>query len=262
MVTASQTHSTRFVRVAGLQMEVLQGGLGPPVLVLHHDIGNPGWLPFYDVLAQCFSIYVPSLPGYGGSERADWMRSVRDVAAVEQWLLKELTLDSVSLVGLGFGGWLAAEMASLAPRQFRRLVLAGAMGIQPRQGEILDQAILSHHDYVRAGFHDQARCNAVFSAEPSTDQLVAWDLHRETTFRIAWKPYMYSQTLEHLLGGVTAPALIVWGRQDQIVPIECGERYRSAFADARLEVLDGCGHFVEMEKPQELAALSMSFLQG
>ncbi len=260
MTAPPQVFSTRSIPVAGLQMELLQGGAGPAVLVLHHEIGNPGWLPFYDALAQRFAVSIPSYPGYGGSERADWMRSVRDLAAVVQWLIAELKLDGVALVGLGFGGWLAAEMASLAPRQFDKLVLVGAMGIQPQRGEILDQALLHHHAYVRAGFHDQTRCDAVFGTEPSTEQLVAWDRHRESTFRIAWKPYLYSQTLEHLLGGIAAPALIVWGREDQIVPLECGERYRAALANARLEVLEDCGHFVDMEKPAELAALVTTFL--
>ena len=47
----------------------------------------------------------------------------------------------------------------------------------------------------------------------STDQLEAWDIAREMSFRTAWKPYMYSQTLPHLLGGIRSPALVVWGVQ-------------------------------------------------
>jgi pimeloyl-ACP methyl ester carboxylesterase len=262
MATTAQTYSERSLKIAGLQTQLLSAGSGPPLLVLHHDIGNPGWLMFYEALAKSFSVYVPSFPGYGASERAEWMRSVRDLAAIEQWLLKELGLDGVSLIGLGFGGWVAAEMASLAPRQFRRLVLVGAMGIKPQSGEILDQAILAHEAYVRAGFHDQARCDAVFGAEPDPDRLESWDIHRETTFRIAWKPYMYSPTLPHLLGGVEAPALVVWGRDDRIVPLECGERYRDALPGSRLEILNDCGHFVEMEKPDELAELVIGFIEG
>src|SRR5713226_433072 len=108
MATTAQTYSERSLEIAGLQTQLLSAGNGPALLVLHHDIGNPGWLPFYEALAQRFSVYVPSLPGYGASERAEWMRSVRDLAAVEQWLLRELGLDGVSLIGLGFGGWVAA----------------------------------------------------------------------------------------------------------------------------------------------------------
>jgi 2-hydroxy-6-oxonona-2,4-dienedioate hydrolase len=79
------------------------------------------------------------------------------------------------------------------------------------------------------------------------------------TFRIAWKPYMYSQSLPYLLGGVRAPALVVWGRQDRVVPLECGERYSWLLPNARLVVIEECGHCVEMERPEELAKLVSRF---
>jgi len=166
---------------------------------------------------------------------------------------------TVTLIGLGFGGWIAAEMATMAPRAFRRLVLVGAMGLKPERGEIADQALLSYIDYVRRGFADQGAFDRIFGAEPPTSQLEQWDLNREMTFRIAWKPYMYNPTLPHLLGGVATPALVVWGRDDRIVPLECGERYAKALADARLEIVEGAGHFVDMEKPDELARLVTRF---
>jgi pimeloyl-ACP methyl ester carboxylesterase len=259
-MTASTAYDERSIELLGSTVQYLQGGSGPPVLVLHHEIGNPGWLPFYEGLAHSRAVTVPSFPGYGRSERAEWMRSVRDLAVLQQRLLADLGLDHVSLVGLGFGGWVAAEMVTMAPRQFQRLVLAGAMGIQPRDSAILDQAILAHHAYVRAGFHDQARCDAVFGETPDTDQLEAWDIHREMTFRIAWRPYMYSQTLSHLLAGLRIPALIVWGEDDRIVPLECGERYRDLLPDSRLETIPNCGHFVEMESPDALLDLVLPFL--
>ena len=252
---AASSCNESFFEVAGEQIQLLRGGTGEPLLVLHHDIGNPGWLPCYEQLAEQFTVYVPSHPGYGQSSRPQWMRSVRDIAVVYQWLQADLGLEDVSLLGLGFGGWVAAEMATMAPRAFRRLVLVGAMGLQPREGEILDQALLSYIDYVRAGFHEQRRFDEVFGSDPTTEQLEAWDISREMSFRIAWKPYMYSQTLPHLLGGVRTPALVVWGREDQVVPLECGEHYARALRDARLEVIPDCGHFVEMERPDELTKL-------
>jgi len=249
------------VPVAGIALHLATAGDGAPVLVLHHDIGRPESSPFDDALARRFRVLAPSHPGYDRSSRPDWMRSVRDVAVVYQWLLaaRDITRD-LSVVGLGFGGWIAAEMATMAPRAFKRLVLVGAMGIKPERGEIADQALLSYIDYVRRGFAEQRAFDRVFGADPSTNRLEQWDLNREMTFRIAWKPYMYSPTLPHLLGGVSTPTLIVWGRDDRIVPLECGERYQKSLPNARLHVVDAAGHFVDMEQPDTLADLVAGFV--
>jgi len=260
-VTADNvTWTSETISVADVALSLRRAGSGPIVLLLHRDIGAPSGSPFYDALAGRFTVLAPSHPGYDGSERPDWLRSPRDVAVVYQRLIALFGLAEVSIVGLGFGGWIAAEMATMAPRALRRLVLAGAMGIKPERGEITDQALLSYIDYARRGFADQAAFDRIYGADPPTSQLEQWDLNREMTFRIAWKPYMHSQTLPHLLGGLATPTLIVWGRDDRIVPLECGERYVKALARARLQVIDGAGHCVEMEKPGEMATLVSGFL--
>lgn len=247
------------LQIAGLGLHLMRGGSGPALLVLHHDTGTPDRLPFYDRLAERFTVLVPHHPGWGKSQRPPWMRNVRDLAAIHQWVLAELDINDCALLGLGFGGWVAAEMASLAPRRFRRLILVGAMGIKPPEGEILDQAIISYIAYPRAGFHDEAAFKRVYG-DVSTDQLEAWDIAREMCFRIAWKPYMYSQTLPHLLGGVRSKSLIVWSDDDRIVPRSAADAYAKALPGARLEIIPNCGHFAEMEKPDELAQLVTSFI--
>ena len=87
-------------------------------------------------------------------------------------------------------------------------------------------------------------------------------MNRETTFRIAWRPYMYNPSLPHLLGAVRTPTLLVWGREDRVVPLECGEPYAKALPAARLSVLDGVGHFVDLERPAELARAIVDFAAG
>ena len=199
------------VPVAGIALHLARAGSGAPLLVLHHDVGRPEPAPFDDALARQFSVLAPSHPGYDKSARPAWMRSVRDVAVVYQWLLGERGLArDVTLVGLGFS--------------------------------------------------DQRAFDRLFGAEPSTAQLEQWDLNREMTFRIAWKPYMYGPTLPHLLGGVATPTLVVWGRDDRIVPLECGERYAKSLPHARLAIVEGAGHFVDMEQPDELAQLVTRFV--
>jgi pimeloyl-ACP methyl ester carboxylesterase len=246
--------------VAGGKLHLARAGSGRPVVVLHHDTGSPDHLDFYDALADRFDVLVPHHPGYGKSERPQWLRSVRDVAVIYQWLLSDLGIERASLIGLGFGGWIAAEMATMAPREFHRLVLVGAMGLKPPDGDILDQAILSYIDYARAGFHDQQAFARVYG-DVTTDQLVEWDLCREMSFRIAWKPYMYNQTLPHLLGGVRTPALVVWGDDDKVVPRSAGERYAALLPRARFEIVQRAGHCVEMEQPEALFALVRPFIE-
>ena len=58
---------------------------------------------------------------------------------------------------------------------------------------------------------------------------------------------------------VATPALVVWGRDDRIVPLECGERYAKALASAKLAIVEGAGHLVDLEKPAELARLVVDF---
>ena len=258
MAGVTWTDST--MEAAGTKLHVSRAGKGRPVLVLHHETGTLDRLPFYDALAAQYDVLVPHHPGYSRSPRPEWMRSVRDIAVVYRGMLSDLNVQKVALVGLGFGGWIAAEMASMAPGDLSHLVLVGAMGLKPERGAIADQALVSYIDYVRLGFSDQSAFDRLFGAEPETGRLEHWDLNREMSFRIAWKPYMYNPTLPHLLGGITTPALVVWGRDDRIVPLECGEGYAKALPRARLVVLGGAGHFVEMEKPSELAELITAFV--
>ncbi len=256
------TWSDKPVEVAGIKLHVSRAGSGAPLVILHHDIGTLERLPLYEALAQRFDVLVPHHPGYGRSERPPWLRSVRDVAVMYRCLLSDLGLQQASLLGLGFGGWIAAEMATMAPLDPKRLMLVGAMGLKPPEGDILDQALLSYIDYARAGFHTDEGFAAAYGAEPSTDQLEQWDICREMSFRIAWKPYMYSQTLPHLLAGARLPSLVVWGEDDRVVPLGAGRLYASRLPDARLEIIPACGHCVDMEKPAALAALVTSFLDG
>ena len=259
-MTSSDAWSETTHNIAGCDVFLARAGKGRPVLILHHDTGTLERLPFYETLAAKYDVLVPHHPGYGKSQRPQWLRSVRDIAAMYSGLLNELKIDSCALVGLGLGGWIAAEIATLAPRSVSHLVLVGAMGIKPPEGDILDEAIVSYIDYARAGFHDQKAFDVVYGAEPSTDQLEQWDICREMNFRIAWKPYKYSQTLPHLLSVARMPSLIVWGDDDRVVPRSAADKYKASLPTARLEIVKNCGHCVDMEKPAELSKLVTAFV--
>ena len=243
------------VQVAGLNVRYWEGGTGEPLLVVHHDIGNHGWTPFYDTLAGRYRVLVPEMPGFGKSDRPAWARHPRDLAMLLQLTLDKLDIDSAVLTGLGFGGWIAAEMAVMSQRRFPRLILVGPMGIKPSEGEIADQMMMSLKDYVTLGCATDEAFTRLFGEEVPREQDLAWDYAREMTARIAWKPYMFSHQLPHLLGGVEIPTLVVWGSNNRVVPRVCGEAYARALPNARLEIVDDAGQWVDLEQPENLARL-------
>ena len=255
MTTATESYTERTLEVAGKRVRLLEGGAGEPLVVLHHSTGNPGWLPFYEQLARDFAVAVPDLPGYGQSERPDWAREPRDLALLVNRLLDKLGHKQVTLVGLGLGGFIAAELATMQQSRLRALVLIGATGLQPDDGEILDQMLVDYQDYLKAGFRDEAAYHTALGEDPRTQFKELWDFSREMTARITWKPYMFSRRLAPLLGEVETPTLVIWGSDDRVVPPACGRQYARLLANAHLETVAGAGHLVELEEPERVAEL-------
>lgn len=247
---ASISHSERTIDVAGLNLRLLEGGEGDPVIVLHHSTGNPGWMPVHELLASRFAVTVPDMPGYGQSARPEWARDARDLAILMNQALDCLGLTSgVTLVGLGFGGFIAAEMATMDQRRLRALVLVGAAGIQPDEGEILDQMLVDFEEYTKAGFRSDAAFAELFGEKAAVELKQLWDYSREMTARLTWKPYMFNRRLPELLKEVRTPALLIWGSRDVVVPLGTARRYQQSLPNARLEVVEGAGHLVELEDP-------------
>jgi pimeloyl-ACP methyl ester carboxylesterase len=218
-------------------------------------MGNPGWLPFFDELAQQFSLTVPDLPGYGQSERPEWARDPRDMAVLMNRLVDRLDLRDVTLIGAGLGGFIAAEMAALNQSRLKSLVLIGAAGLQPDEGEIMDQMLVDFEEYAKAAFSSDAAYAKVFGEAASAEIKQLWDYSREMTARITWKPYMFSRRLAPVLGEIQVPALVVHGANDRVVPVACARQYVRGLANAKLEIVEGAGHSVELEHPEKVAGM-------
>jgi pimeloyl-ACP methyl ester carboxylesterase len=242
-----------------LRTRYTEAGAGPIALVLHHSTG-PFWTPFYDRLAEQFRVIALEMPGYGQSDRPEAARAPRDIAILSLQALVQLAgANPVHLVGLGFGGWVAAEMATMNQLAFTTLTLVAPAGIRPRMGHIHDSMIGGWTEYARLGFSTDEAFHAVFGAEPPIEVTELWDYSREMTARLTWRPWMWSGQLAALLPGVQTPALVVWGDTDRIVPPDCGEQYVELLPHAYLEIVEGAGHNIEIEKPLILADLVSAF---
>jgi pimeloyl-ACP methyl ester carboxylesterase len=266
MTTLAQTWMEEMVAVAGTQLQLVKGGSGAPLLVLHDEMGPPGWLRFHNALAHEHTLYLPSHPGFGKSPRLDWIASMRDLAGWYLEALDDLGLGRVPALGFSLGGWLAAEMATMCPERFERLVLVGATGIKPPSGEIYDMFLEVARDFLTASVLDPARTpefSRICPEHPTPEQTEAWEVAREQACRLSWRPYMHNPSLPYLLHRLkTLPTLIVWGRQDAIVPLSAAEAYQAAIPGARLVVLDRCGHHPELEQTDEFVRVVRAFLAG
>ena len=80
MTNTSKGFSESTVHVGGTAVSLLRGGAGRTLLVLHEEMGHPGWLSWHDDLSSDHSLLVPVHPGFGSLPRADWVTSVRDLA--------------------------------------------------------------------------------------------------------------------------------------------------------------------------------------
>lgn len=261
-MTTTQTYTEETTSVTGLSVRILRGGQGPGLVWLHHSTGSIGWLPVHEKLSENFTVIVPDLPGFGQSERPVWARHPRDLALLMNRVIAKLDLESVTLVGAGLGGWIAAEMVTMNPSALSNLVLIGAAGLQPEEGEIMDLIMFDFEDYVKNGFSSDDAFTAIFGEEVEDDVTTLWDFSREMTARITWKPWMFSRQLPPILAEVETPALLIWGEQDRVVPVNCGELYQKYLANARLDVVSGAGHLVEMEQPDDMAAKITEFASG
>jgi pimeloyl-ACP methyl ester carboxylesterase len=251
------------ISVAGLDTQVFSGGSGEPLLVLHGAGGNPGWMPYCEALAAHFRVIAPSHPGFGASDRPDWMERVHDLAYFYRWFMEDQGLGPLPVVGFSMGGWLAAELAASSPERISCLTLVNAVGLKVEGADIADIFLLTPQELVELAFHDLgqvAERDTLFPANPTPEQIGLRDNSQIMAQLVGWKPYMHNPKLVHRLRRVKSPTMVVWGKQDGLVPLAHGEAYHQAIVGSELKVIDNCGHSPQFERPAEFVTLLEGFL--
>jgi len=252
------------VHVGGADLTVIRGGKGKPLLVLHEELGHPGWLQWHSELARERELIIPIQPGFYRTERVEWIANIRDLAGFYGRVAREMKLTPVDVIGFSTGGWIAAEMAAQNFQQLHRLVLVAAAGVRPPTGEIMDIFTQTARAYLAATVLDRDKTpefGKLYGGERTPEQFEAFEDARSEIARLAWEPYFFGPSLPRLLEGVTGlPTLLIWGRQDPVIPLSAGEAYNKAIAGSKLAVLDRCGHRPEIEKTAEFVKLVREFL--
>ena len=253
--------ATELVPVAGVELEVLRRGTGNPLLLLHgFQHIDPG-LPVVDLLARDAQLIAPCHPGFGRSSRPADFGTVYDLVHLYLGLLDTLPQGPLTLMGLSFGGWLAAEVAVKAGRRIDRLILVDALGIKVGDREtpdILDVFNAHPQDVVAKSWHDPETFAPRYD-DMEDDELVTRARNWEALARYGFHPYMYNPQLKRWLATIKARTLVLWGASDGVVKPAYGEAYAKLIPGARFETIANAGHHPEIEQPEALAALVQAF---
>jgi pimeloyl-ACP methyl ester carboxylesterase len=252
----------RTVNVRGIQTHMFEAGspVAAPLLYLHDTFLGNLWLGYHNALAQNFHVIAPDIPGFGLTERPNWMRDMSDYVLYFRDLLETLGLDKAIVVGHSLGGWMAVEVAVWFPERVEKLVLSNAAGIRVKGTPIADLFAMNPQEVLMTCFDNLAAAMPLMPTEFNTDYLLSQYRQLTTLASLAWNP-AYDPKLERRLERISCPTLIVWGQHDRLIPPIYGDTFHRLIANSELVKLEGTGHMPMFEKPVEWCGVIREFLQ-
>ncbi|HEV8583917.1 MAG TPA: alpha/beta hydrolase [Methylomirabilota bacterium] len=247
-----------------VRMRVLADGAGPPLVFLHGPWGL-AWDAFLDELARSFTVYAPEHPGTTPDAHDDiyHLDGLWDLVLCYDELLTALKLDDAAVVGHSFGGMVACELAAASPRRVRRLALIDPIGFW-RDGEpVVNWMMLDPAAMPASIFRDpngEAAKRMLGPSEPPEAAAAArvrlmWAMG--TTGKFIWP--IPDKGLKKRIHRVTAPTLVIWGKEDRLVPPVYADEFTRRIAGARLTTIDGAGHAPHVEHPDKVGRLIAEF---
>ena len=252
-----------------LRLHVKIAGDGPPLLYFH-PLPGLAWQPLLDQLAQRHTVYAPEHPGTtpGDPQAIAHVQTFTELLLVYEEAIRALGLERPAAFGQSFGGMVAADLAATFPALFGRLALAAPLGLWRDDAPIplMEMVSGAPEDTPKYLFahpeSDAARAARALPADP--EQIPAaiaqstWNVGCTTKF--AWP--IADHGLGRRLHRIQLPTLIVWGREDALVPVAYAKEFGSRIAGSQVEVLDDCGHVVPAEQPARSWAAISGFLAG
>jgi pimeloyl-ACP methyl ester carboxylesterase len=245
-----------------LEYRVLGADTAPSLMWLHGLYGPGPDMPVIERLSEYYRVLVPTLPGFGDSERPDHCDSADDLVHLCLGLLERENLQDVTLVGCSFGGWIAAEAVVWRPGRIGRLIFVDALGIRvggPTDRDIADLFVVGFDDRRALLFHDPEKGGAL-PPEMTEEELIPRLRSEEASVVYGWEPYMCNPKLRRRLGAVTAPACVIWGAEDRVVETNYGRAFAQALPNSTFEVLSDAGHNAHIEQPEAFLELVQQFV--
>lgn len=228
------------ITVGGVETAYLSAGSGPPAVFLHDTDTFPGF-KFAEAWIGANKVVVPYHPGFGESGDAAGIEDMSDYVLHYLDFLDALELDAVALIGHGFGGWMAAKLASLAPERVTRLVLAAPAGLRIPNHPGIDRFKVPPEDVPGMLMAKPAAIRKYIPKTPDVEFQVARYREASSLARIVWE-WPYDKSLPKWLHRIAAPTLIVWGSDDKFFPAAQSKVWAELIPDARVARFKGAGH--------------------
>ncbi len=249
----------------GHRIHYFEGGSGPTVLLVHGLGGKAeDWANLMPQLSSAgFHVYAIDLLGYGRSEKpADASYSVPQEAGMVEAFLARRDLHDVALAGWSMGGWVAARVALDQPQRISKLMLFDAAGVRLTP-------TFNPRDFTPGTPEGLQKLYAMLMPGPShlPDFLVRDMLRRGrqnswVVQRSVQSMFTGAALLDTQLGQLTMPVLIVWGKQDHLLPLSMGVAMHTEIPQSVLEVYDGCGHLAPGQCADRIGPRVVNFLRG
>jgi pimeloyl-ACP methyl ester carboxylesterase len=245
-------------------MHYLEGGQGRPVIFLHGlGSASESWRTIATALAADLRVLVPDQIGFGASDKPMLDYSTGMLVDFLAEFMDDAGLEKASLVGHSMGGRVASLFALRHPERVERLVLVSGAGYKPNyepevlralEFDTLDEAhrlltLLYYDDATRA---TDAAARKMFADRVRSGSGYALNRMLES--------YRRGEGFADDLSPITAPTLIVWGKEDEIAAPGAARAAHSQVAGSKLILIERCGHLPMVEAPDELTAALKSFL--
>ena len=276
-----KTPQDRYIKVGKINTRYwAEGSQGSPVLFIH-GIGQyiESWLPSFGVLAEKYRVYAVDLLGHGRTDKPlDVSYKVADLAQFVKDFMATLGIERAHVVGHSLGGAISLQLALMQPSAVDKLVLVNSGGLGkevttvlrimyvPILGELLTRPSRSASaSFAKLLVHDPA---------VMTDELIELSYQMsllsgvQKSFLRTWRANgnlfgqnksIYNPNVQGL-PLIKNPVLVVWGRQDQIVPVTHAEVAAKSLPNVRMQIFDNCGHFPMLEHPLAFNELLLDFL--
>jgi pimeloyl-ACP methyl ester carboxylesterase len=236
-------------------------GAASPVVFLH-GTGGLVWDGFLDLLAQRHTVYAPEVPGTttGEPDAISHLDNLWDLVLYYNDLLDALGLKSVPIIGHSFGGMLAAEIAANNPERVSKLVLMCPIGLWRDDLPVPNSMLVTPAtDLPRFLFYEPEGpvARMAFSQLDTEAQLkMIWSM--ACTGKFVWP--IPEKGLHKRIHRIQAPTLVVWGKQDRLVPPGYAQEFASRIPGSKVEMIDQAGHLLGLEHPARLAEMVETFL--